>query len=416
VYWHFWPAYALLLAVARIAFLQQPPARASRLARAALGALAFLTLLPWLVFLPVPELARPGGPYAVGTLVFRWIDPTRPETRTDAPDDLRNVVVQAWYPAAAGAHGSRAPYIDGIGHLPRFVSLFPGLAMAYYDRIDTHAVGGALPAPQRSRWPVVVFSPGYGAPRAFYTGLVTDLASRGFVVLAVDHPYEVAVTELVGGRIATAIERIPSGHGGWPEYMTRQQGVRTADLRFVLDRIAQPGSLGALSGHLDLDHVASVGHSFGGAAAVQSMADDPRIAAAANIDGTLYGALPEQHLPRPVLLLESDRQETGHSPAYVTGNQRLLHNRRAAAYRFEIHAANHFSFTDGPLFFSPPARLALALCIGGSRGVEDTQRAAIDILAAFLATSLGLSPADVEAAAARHGNITGGRVPASTAP
>src|ERR1044071_4235586 len=98
-----------------------------------------------------------------------------------------------------------------------------------------------------------------------------------------------------------------------------------------------------------------------------------------------YGALPDQHLQRPVLLLESDRRETPHSPAYLDGNLRLIRNLGAVAYRFEIHAANHYSFTDAPLFFSPPARLALALWIGGSRGAEDTQRAATDLLAAFLA-------------------------------
>jgi hypothetical protein len=178
VYWHFFPAYALLLAVARTVFSRRPGARVSWLGRPALVALSLLALLPWLVFLPVPELLASSGPYPVGTQVFRWVDEARAETRTAAPDDLRNVVVQAWYPAAAGAHGPRAPYIDGLGHLPSFVSLFPGLAMAYYGRIDTHAVVGAAPAAARPRWPVVLFSPGYGAPRAFYTGLVSDLASR----------------------------------------------------------------------------------------------------------------------------------------------------------------------------------------------------------------------------------------------
>jgi len=410
VYWHFVPAYALLLAVAPTAWSRRPAARASWLWRAALVALSLLTLLPWLVFVPVPELPPPSGPYAVGTQVFRWVDETRAEPRTKAPDDLRNVVVQAWYPAAEGARGPRAPYIDGLGRLPTFVSLFPGLAMAYYGRIDTHAVVGAAPAAARPRWPVVLFSPGYGASRAFYTGLVADLASRGFVVLAVDHPYEVAVTELASGRIATAIERFAGDAPDGAARMAQQEHVRAADLRFVLDRIALPDALGALSGHLDLDRVAAIGHSFGGAAALLAMAEDPRIAAAANLDGTLYGTLPEQHLSRPVLLLESDRRVTRHSPAYVDGNQRLLRNLGAVAYRFEIRATNHYSFTDASRLFSPPARLALALWLGGSRGPEDTQRAAIDILVAFLATSLRLSPADVDAAAAHHGDIAGGRV------
>ncbi len=424
LYWHFVPTYALLLAVVPSVLPGRAAARVSWLWRSSLVALSLLALVPWLVFLPVPELPPPSGPYAVGTQVFRWVDETRPEVRTKAPDDLRNVIVQAWYPAAAGAHGPHAPYIDGLGRLPQFVSLFPGLAMAYYDRIDTHAIAGAPLAVERPRWPVVLFSPGYGAARAFYTGLIADLASRGFVVLAVDHPYEVAVTQLANGRIATAIERFAGQPRDGFARMAQQQLVRAADLRFVLDRLAAPGALGALSGHLEVERVAAIGHSFGGAAALLAMSEDPRIAAAANLDGTLYGALPEQHLSRPVLLLESDRRETGHSPIYLAGNQRLLANLSAVGYRFEIHSTNHYSFTDAAWLFSPPARLAFSLWLGGSRSAADTQRASIDILVAFLSSSLKLAPAaslaapavgaadasEVEAAAARHEDIAGGRV------
>ncbi|WP_280220668.1 hypothetical protein [Nocardia neocaledoniensis] len=49
---------------------------------------------------------------------------------------------------------------------------------------------------------MVLFSPGYGAPRAFYSGLVADLASRGLIVLAPDHPNEVAVTATVAPSAA----------------------------------------------------------------------------------------------------------------------------------------------------------------------------------------------------------------------
>jgi hypothetical protein len=39
---------------------------------------------------------------------------------------------------------------------------------------------------------VIVVSPGWGLPAAMLTGLVTDLASRGFAVVTIDHTHDSA--------------------------------------------------------------------------------------------------------------------------------------------------------------------------------------------------------------------------------
>ena len=43
-----------------------------------------------------------------------------------------------------------------------------------------------------------------------------------------------------------------------------------------------------------------------------ALSEDPRVVAAANIDGTPYGDLPDRKLTRPFLLLQSDYAETHH--------------------------------------------------------------------------------------------------------
>jgi hypothetical protein len=94
---------------------------------------------------------------------------------------------------------------------------------------------------------------------------------------------------------------------------------------------------------------------------------------------------------------------------FRVGNGKLLAG-ATSGQRYEIKRANHFSFTDAPLFFSPPGGWLLARVIGGERGPADTQRAAADIVAAFLSRPLGLAPADVAATAARYRGIVGGAV------
>lgn len=414
-FWQFVPTY-LLLCMAGGLVVWQAKWRGGQTsgwalaARLVVGLLVVPAAVAW-ALVPVPDLPRPTGPYAVGTEIFRWVDPDRPEAATDSPTDRRNVVVQTWYPAGPTRSGRRPTYLDGMGRLPERVTVLPSFLLRGFDRIDTHGQLEVPVNPDRARWPVVLFSPGYGAPRAFYTGLIADLASRGFIVLAVDHPYEAAVTELADGTIATPREHFLDDDPDQTRYMSGQLDVRAADLRFVTDQLVRPGSLGPrLSGHLDTEHVAAIGHSFGGATAAAVLASDPRIVAAANIDGTLYGALPQQTLTKPFLLLESDHAETGHGAQYLDGNRSLLERMRARGFRYEIAEANHYSFTDAPRFLADPARCLAGKLIGGARGPRETQRATNDMLTAFLREPLGDGRGDIAAAAARYRDIHGGPV------
>jgi len=408
-YWQLLPGYGLILAAAVLAARPARPAPGGwrrRLAQAGLVVLTAAAIAPWALFLPVPRLPAPTGPYAVGSHTYRWVDQARDEAATPDPADRRNVVVQAWYPAAPGAAG-HSTYIDGLGRLPPAVSLLPSFLLRHFDRIDTHAAPDG-PLAGRGAWPVVLFLPGYGAPRAAYSGLVADLASRGYVVLAIDHPYEGAVAELADGRIATTVERFLPGDPGRIRFMQGRADVRIADVQFVLDQLARPGVLQPpLAGRLDLDHVAIVGHSFGGATAGLAMDRDDRFKAAANIDGTLYSGLSGRSGARPFLLMESDHRETPHAKVYEDGNAALF-ARFGGGWRYELKHANHYSFTDVFLFFAPPGRFAAAQVMGGRRGPVETQRATVDILAAFLRGASTGAPGGVEKAAARYRDVVGG--------
>ncbi|MEO6608175.1 MAG: hypothetical protein ABIN69_06870 [Aestuariivirga sp.] len=64
-----------------------------------------------LVF-PVFEFPQPTGPYAIGTLVYDWVDESRPEILTSNPNDHREVMVQIWYPAKTGSPRPKMPYLQ----------------------------------------------------------------------------------------------------------------------------------------------------------------------------------------------------------------------------------------------------------------------------------------------------------------
>ncbi|ORX89071.1 hypothetical protein K493DRAFT_306063 [Basidiobolus meristosporus CBS 931.73] len=78
--------------------------------------------------------------------------------------------------------------------------------------------------------PVVIFSPGMGASRCLYTATLLDIASRGYFVVAVDHPYDADVVQFPDGRLVKGIFRGPT-----PEQIEKAMIIRTQDVSFVLD-------------------------------------------------------------------------------------------------------------------------------------------------------------------------------------
>jgi hypothetical protein len=83
--------------------------------------------------------------------------------------------------------------------------------------------------------------------------------------------------------------------------------VRLRDARFVLGRLAALDRHGALAGRLDLTRIAMIGHSQGGATAASLMLADHRVAAGADIDGSLRGRVEHVALDRPFLVVRADR-------------------------------------------------------------------------------------------------------------
>ena len=129
---------------------------------------------------PEVRLPKPTGSAAVGTDQVQLVDRARAG---------RRLMLTRWYPAAAGAaRRPLAPYAS------------PRLATALgLPAVRAHARDRARP--RRGPLPVVLFSPGLGGPRVIYQALAEDLASHGYLVIAVDHTGEAPV-EFADGRFA----------------------------------------------------------------------------------------------------------------------------------------------------------------------------------------------------------------------
>jgi predicted dienelactone hydrolase len=338
--------------------------------------------------LPVPAFPQPTGRYAIGTTVRQWTDPTRPEVVTDDPTDRRTVVAQLWYPANPGATGETSRY---LGPAPEAAAVASGVAgylgvpafvLDGPTQARTHALADA-PVAAGGPFPVVLFSPGLGGVRTQNTAWAEELASRGYVVAALDHPYDSAAVVLRDGRtIATAVTATgddAKDRRGVIEWTA----IRAADLRFALSELSRldQDAAGVFHGKLDTARAAVTGHSLGGAAALQALRQDSRFAAAINLDGFPHDPEP-QRFTRPVLAL-THPLEPGESPDYLPRLTRVLQLSQTDGYRLEVPGTVHLSFTDAPLFLPPLPSLMGSL--GRTEPIRITAEASVSFLDATLA-------------------------------
>src|SRR5438270_2225409 len=348
----------------------------------ALGGMALLTAF-------VPTLPKPAGPHGVGSVVFRWTDTKRAEALTADPSDRRQVIAQAWYPTDA-RRGQAVPYFEAQGRLPSSIGGLPSFLFASFGSVATHATATTPVSAEQRTWPVVFFSPGLSVPREEYTALCADLASRGYVVVALSVPYESSVSVLTGGRVVGQTTH-PDVMGPPPHRaLERLIDIRAADSRFVLDQLdrltlLEPGS--PLAGHLDLHHVGIVGHSIGGATAVQVMAGDPRFKVGVNLDGKLFGTEPDARLKRPFLWIQSDGSQT---TEYTSGRDRFLAHQGGGGTLLLFRKSVHMSFSDNPAYLTSLGRRLIGGVAGvGSLSLADMTSTAGDTISAFVGPALG---------------------------
>jgi len=366
----------------------------------AISGSVLLTALAALGSWGLPRVTFPEttGPARVGTTRFEWADESRGEPATSNPNDRRTVVVQAWYPADLRPEDRRALYLGRTSEEAN--STAAGIAATYgVPALLLHEAAVARTslyldaAPERSeqRWPIVLFSPGLAGSRSQNTGWAQELASHGYFVVAVDHPYDSPAVVLDDGRVIATTVRSTGNRTTDNRFTDQLTDVRAADLSFVLDQVealADGALRSPFTGLLDIRSIAAVGHSVGGAAAIQVAQQDPRVDAIINLDGLPRNVVP-QRFPQPILAVVAGRG-TGNEQSDVTYRRTLndvLRNSAGSGFCLTVDGASHLSFTDAAMILPPlPSLIGSG---GRRRGHDITSRASLIFLDAALRGNTG---------------------------
>jgi pimeloyl-ACP methyl ester carboxylesterase len=334
-----------------------------RLAKIAAGFIAagvagvcLLLFTMWWEHTTTVRLPAPTGSFAVGRTLMAW----------KAPATREPLAIWVWYPATASIPQQTAEYLPANWRqgLRAHQSV---LMRSFFKRdpavVRTNSRSDAAWASERRTYPLVVLRPGGSALTADFSVLAEDLASHGYVVVGFDAPGRSFVFVEPGGRV---IGRAPSNNvenanGNLADPVVgRLLAMWVSDAKAVVDHLQQlnDGVGGSFAGRLDFARVGAVGHSFGGATALQFCHEDSRCRAAIDLDGIPFGSVVTDGLAKPAMFLLSDHSREMSSPESqkVTGMIESIYKRLPTPrIHATIRTANHFSFGDQILLNSQAA-------------------------------------------------------------
>lgn len=333
-------------------------------------------------------LPAPRGRHATGESAFRLVDDTRTDPWVPSRP-YRELMISVFYPAVrthgrAFTHQLPAAVAAKVGQAVEQGNDLPA-GLVDWAATRTHSVKDAPMAP--GRFPVVLYSPGAGDPRDWNVSLVEDLASRGFVVVTVDHTGEAPATQFpdghtVGNAPMLAAWAQASRDGTTLAFFTKLMEARTADTELVLDRLRSLPP--RLTDGMDLRRVGMFGHSGGGFTAASAMYSDPRIKAGINMDGTMeYSSEPDgthlsevalHGLDRPFLLMGSgsaDGSDVHREPSWAS----FWHHRRGWTADITLNDSAHASFTDAEALLPQLADRVPAATLDAAIGTLDPHHA-----------------------------------------
>ena len=342
------------------------------------------TALPTL--LPVPRIPTPSGPYKIGTRTFEMVDESRKEIYS-GKDEPRRYMIQVWYPANIKPTDERAPWMENAKIFAPAIATYIELPSFFLDHlalVKLPAYKDAEVATAENPFPVILFSHGWNGFNAQNAGQALELASRGYVVVGVQHTYGAVITVFPDGTTAPNNPNALPQDAHDPNY---EEVARVlvdqwaGDLADTLDFLFSEDTSNPFAGRLDANRIGVYGHSTGGGAAIQFCGTDSRCKAVLGMDPFMRpvsAEVIENGVSQPSFFMFSQAwADDAESPSNKLFWQFYPH----ATDNFgviKIEGTKHYDFSDLPLLSPIAPQLGLKGPLNGKRVTEIVDSYLID--------------------------------------
>lgn len=241
------------------------------------------------------------------------------------------------------------------------------------------------------KMPLVIFSHGAFGYYQSNASMFLELASHGYVVASIEHPYHSIFTHDSAGKTIIADRKFlndsmtigtsDASEAEVFEVTSQWMELRTADMNFAIDSLKegntdswhidakQKDGVNKAVSLIDTTKIGLVGHSMGGATAV-TCGRRSDISAVIDIDGTMLGEntgidgntviINEEPYTTPLLDLQNQNHHDEAEQALKTGepySNNVIVQNAAIAYRTYFAGSGHMDFTDLPLFAPAIAKM-----------------------------------------------------------
>ncbi|PIZ99575.1 MAG: hypothetical protein COX77_01135 [Candidatus Komeilibacteria bacterium CG_4_10_14_0_2_um_filter_37_10] len=336
--------------------------------------LLYLIISGFVLYLfPVVNLPKPSGNYAVGTTFMTFSDINRPEVFTKDSTDHREFMSRIWYPVNLIV-GNPMIYRKNISLIGSIESGgTPNFIFGHYNLIKTNSYLDIPISNQQSVYPVLVFSNGFLSSYDDYQILMEELASHGYIVFALNQPYESqSVVSSDGKIIPFSKEHLKNYQQGqktttplWQKFWTSIDEnekkeiakqilnsdvfmntvlhVRADDIQFMINEIEkfnlQQDNI--FYNKFDLSRLGILGHSMGGAVAGQVCLTDNRFKAGVNMDGFQWGGVISGEIQQPFM--------TMYSEPFSGVNDFIINQFKNKLFLVTISGSKHMNFDDNQI-------------------------------------------------------------------
>jgi hypothetical protein len=338
----------------------------------------FVVLMFMAVILPAEgsahTLPKPSGKYFVSVHYLHFTDENRIELFDNDLNRKREITVKGWYPT--DEKSGSAPYLLNADFAVKY-RMMPEM----FRDLKTNS-GRDLPvSTKEKKFPVLIFSHGFGEHFSQNSILMEELASHGYIIFSIAHHFECRFSFYPNGRVihletkSRRFQKIwkemqnPKAmelHNSTLEVKTNNERMRifkdisdiiptglkespkhwAKDTSFFLDQLEVMNKEHPLFKNvMNLDQIGVFGMSMGGIAACETSLTDKRVKAGVNIDGGLFGSILNDKLQIPFLFVNCGR--------YLGFGELFTEKSEKDCYSMSVKDSGHYNFTDYSIYPTP---------------------------------------------------------------